>query len=143
MRSRADRVLVVGYGNLLRGDDAAGPRVARTLRSCGFPAIEVHQLTPELAALVSRVQLAIFVDADTALAPGQVRVTPVREGGESPLEHHASPAGVLRLAREAYGQAPPALLIAIGGESYELGRKLSRPARRAVRQVVNLCMNRV
>ena len=47
-------VLVIGYGNELRGDDGVGPRVARELSprlgvSFGVSAIDVHQLMPELA----------------------------------------------------------------------------------------------
>lgn len=140
MKSKADQLLIIGYGNCLRGDDGAGPRVARALRLRGFPAIAVHQLTPDLASYLGCVQLVIFVDADAELKPGQIRVTPVVQAAGSPFEHYASPGGVLRLAHEVYGRAPLALLIGIGGESYELGDKLSRPARLAVREAVNVCM---
>ena len=143
MKFKADGLVIIGYGNSLRGDDGAGPRVARELRRCGLPAIEAHQLTPELAIPVSRAQLAIFVDADSALQPGQVRIRPVADSVRSPFEHFASPASVLRMAQEAFGRSAAGLSIAIGGESFALGRRLSRPALRAVREVVNVCMNRV
>ena len=143
MSWKAEGLLIIGFGNRLRGDDDLGPRVARELRMRGLPAVEAHQLTPELAETVSRVELAVFIDSDAHLKPGEIRITPVREKAKSVLEHHASPGGLLRLAREAYGCAPAALLIAIGGESYELGEHLSGPALRAVREVVDVCTNRV
>jgi hydrogenase maturation protease len=34
------RALVLGVGNELRGDDGAGPAVARALRERGIPAVE-------------------------------------------------------------------------------------------------------
>ena len=58
-------ILVIGYGNELRGDDAIGPRVARAVRR-RYPdlkTVAAHQLTPEMAARLAGVRLAIFVDA--------------------------------------------------------------------------------
>ena len=138
MKSEVDGLLIIGYGNPIRGDDGAGAYAVRALRRRGFPGIETHQLTPELAGPLSRARLAVFIDADTTLAPGQVRVTPVAGAGEAPFEHHASPGAILRLTREVHGRAPDALRIGIGGESFELGEKLSHAARRAVRETLAL-----
>ena len=63
MRSR---LLVIGYGNELRGDDGVGPRVARAVsdwRLPGVTALAVHQLAPELAEPLSLSDAAVFVDA--------------------------------------------------------------------------------
>lgn len=139
MRSPLEDLLIIGYGNSLRGDDGAGPQAARELRGRGFPALEVHQLAPELAEAISRVKLVVFTDASVELEPGQVRVTPVREDRASAFEHHISPGGLLRLTREVYERAPAALVIAIGGESYELGDALSDSALRAIQDVVDIC----
>jgi len=45
-------ILLIGYGNELRGDDAIGPLVARALAELRLPGTQVlalTQLTPELA----------------------------------------------------------------------------------------------
>jgi Ni,Fe-hydrogenase maturation factor len=58
--------LVIGYGNDLRGDDAAGPRVAELIGARELPgvrAIASRQLTPDLAEQLARADLAVFVDA--------------------------------------------------------------------------------
>ena len=136
MRSRRDGILIIGYGNMLRGDDAAGPRAARRLRRRGVPAIDVHQPTPELAETVSRAALVAFIDASVDPPPGEIRVTPVWDS-RSVVDHHAGPGGLLRLARDVYGRAPKALLISIGADSFELGRPLSKAVAHAVRRVVN------
>jgi hydrogenase maturation protease len=60
------RVLIIGYGNSLRSDDAAGIKVAETIATWQLPhvrSLAVHQLTPELAAELAAVELVIFVDA--------------------------------------------------------------------------------
>lgn len=125
-------VLVIGIGNLLRGDDAAGPFAARELRRRGFRTLDVHQLTPELAEPVSRARRVIFIDSSAELAAGEVRREALAEGAGPVLEHTASPGAVLRLARQVYGAAPEAVLISIGAQTYELGRPLSDPVRRAI-----------
>src|SRR5690242_2835552 len=61
--------VVIGYGNDIRGDDAAGPLAARAVAAWGAPgvrALAAHQLTPELAEALAAAELAIFVDAGVA-----------------------------------------------------------------------------
>ncbi len=46
-------ILVLGYGNELRGDDGLGPLVARTVADANIPGVRVltaRQLLPEFAA---------------------------------------------------------------------------------------------
>ena len=55
--------LVIGYGNEPRGDDAIGPQVAQCVSAWSRPEVvglAVHQLTPELAALLADVESRIF-----------------------------------------------------------------------------------
>ena len=63
----AEDVLVIGYGNPLRGDDGAGWKAAELLaedpRLAGAVVLARHQLTPELADDVSRASLVVLVDA--------------------------------------------------------------------------------
>lgn len=117
------RVLVIGYGNTLRGDDALGPRAAEHLRPLIFPAevLACHQLSPELAAQLAEYDAAIFVDAAATGTPGEVRVSHVADShGESSLTHHVSPAALLVLARQLYGRAPRALLVTAVGANFAL-----------------------
>ena len=123
-------MLVIGYGNPLRGDDAMGPVAAARLGG-----IAVHQLTPELAESIAKEDGVIFLDADVTLAPGEIAVKRV-EATDTPLTHSASPAGLLHLALAVYGAAPRAWLIGMGGESFELKEGLSEAAARAVESAV-------
>ncbi len=64
--SAARGVLVIGYGNTLRGDDGVGQLVAVAVSKWQLPgviALERHQLTAELAEPLSRAAIAIFVDS--------------------------------------------------------------------------------
>lgn len=141
MSCALEGTLFIGFGNVFRGDDGVGVCVAERLRELGCTALVQHQLTPELAESIAAAPGVVFIDADVELPPGEVRVTTITEAGTGPLEHHATPANLLLLAREAYGGAPPAVLVAIGAASSNFGDTLSQPARKGVGKAVELCMN--
>jgi hydrogenase maturation protease len=113
-------VLVIGYGNTLRGDDGIGPAVAEAVVEMGLPGVRVlveHQLTPELAADLAESRLTVFVDA----AVGDKAVTAVRlvaaTAGEV-MTHAVDPSGLLALALAAYGRTPEAWLVTAAGADF-------------------------
>jgi hydrogenase maturation protease len=131
-------VLVIGYGNDLRGDDGAGPRVAAEVAARGWPSVEVlavHQLTPELAEALSRAGRAVFVDA--AVDGLEVSVRPLGPAPtRSGMGHSGDPGGLLELARTAFGRCPPAWLVTVPGDRFGFGFELSALARRGVAAAV-------
>src|SRR5579864_2493011 len=87
-RAGRDGTLIVGYGNSLRGDDAVGLLAAGRLAGCGYDAVAVPQLLPELAARMAAARRVIFIDAHTSVAPGGVAIDRVEpRGGGNALEH--------------------------------------------------------
>lgn len=136
------RVLIIGYGNVLRGDDGVGWRAARRIEGKLPPGIAsvltVHQLLPELAEQVSRAKLAIFIDADSELGLGEVKhrnLTPTFEAGGT-IGHHQDPEKILGMAKELYGHAPEGVLYHVGGENFGYRRTLSRAVQRALPALV-------
>ncbi len=145
-------VVVVGFGNELRGDDGVGQVLAETLwwrrhRVPGLAAarfIWSAQLVPEIALDVSRSSFAIFVDAAyDGAPPGSVHlsrlvydVTPGdREDGLDVALGcwvDLSPTALLSLSAELYGAAPPAALVTVSVDVPEIGVGLSPPVRAAV-----------
>jgi hydrogenase maturation protease len=123
-------LLILGYGNPLRGDDAMGLVAAERLGG-----IAVHQLMPELADRIAEAHSVIFLDADATVAPGEISVKAV-EPADGTLDHHATPGGLLRLVRTVYGAAPKSWLIGMGGEDFDLREGLSPAAERAVERAV-------
>lgn len=120
-------VLVVGYGNTLRGDDGIGPAVAGMVAALGLPGVRVlavHQLTPELAADLAEVRLAIFVDA--AVQPEPVSAVRLNDGAVGDvMTHAADPRGLLALARAVYGHGPEAWLVTAAGADFGFREDLS------------------
>ncbi len=135
------RVLIVGYGNPLRGDDGVGPEVARRLAAeFQDPDIEVLrelQLKPELAESMSRAELAIFIDARADDQPGEVRIEEVVPSEpERTFTHQFAPPMLLMTAQVLYSRIPRAFLVSVGGENFELSEGLSEAVQRAIPEVL-------
>ncbi|MEX2621023.1 MAG: hydrogenase maturation protease [Egibacteraceae bacterium] len=142
-------VVVIGYGNDLRGDDGAGRRVAEAVAAAGLPGVtvrSVHQLAPEHAADVAGRRCAIFVDARLAGAGAQAGVTVQAVSarvGDAGLTHHTSPAALLALAATLGPPPGDAFVVSIPAGDLGIGTTLSTATAAAVDaavdQVVALC----
>lgn len=132
-------VIAIGYGNTLRSDDGAGQKVVEIVDLWKLPQVRslcVHQLTPELAAPIAEVELAIFVDvypaieqteieADRSLRVIQIYPFSDREKVPEINTHQADPQTLLQLANLAYGHAPIAWWILIPALNFEFGEEFS------------------
>ena len=124
------RTLIICIGNPLRGDDGLGWQIAgelsRELRRDDVQILAMHQLTPELSELASRVDRVLFIDAARSGDPGTLKCQPVLPMGQSARHSHAlSPAALLSMAKALYGRCPAAYLLTITGESFETAELLS------------------
>jgi hydrogenase maturation protease len=133
-------ILIIGYGNELRGDDAAGLRVAETVSRLNLPgteALAVRQLTPELAEPLSQASAVLFVDAAVDGPPGHVEVTPCGPADLArPLGHLGDPDALLALAEAVFGRTPSAWLVKVRVQTTALGAPLSAAAEQGVRAAV-------
>jgi len=89
-RLKGKRFGVVGVGNVLKGDDGAGPALVELLgaRGAAFPIVDACEVPENYGGWVAKQGLdaAVFVDAvDFGGAPGEWRVIPFED-----LMHSAS-----------------------------------------------------
>lgn len=128
--------LVIGYGNDLRGDDAAGWRAAEGIEALHLPQVETilsRQLTPDLAASLSGAPVAVFVDACVDPELDGVRVRRVHPSvGRGDSSHHAAPEDLLWLAAALYHASPRVWAIDIPASEFEFGAGLSQRTSAAV-----------
>jgi hydrogenase maturation protease len=130
-------LLVLGWGNPGRGDDALGPLLVERLEQFAQAALPAgrlecltdFQLQVEHALdLVGR-ERVLFVDAALGLAaPFVVRdLQPARGAGIG--SHALAAEAVLQVFQQLHGRAPPpSTLLAIRGSAFELGAAPGRDA---------------
>jgi hydrogenase maturation protease len=140
----AASVLVVGIGNVYRGDDAAGLMVASLVRSARQPGVTVLDLEGEPVSL-----LDLWAGTDAVYLADAVR-----SGGQpgtvyrfdaalglppAPLRHrgtHAFSLGdAIEMARAVGGLPGRLVVYGIEGAAFQAGVPLSAPVRSAVTEV--------
>lgn len=142
-------VIVFAVGNPSRGDDALGPllaeRFAAELDKSGlaaeFEVVEDFQLQVEHALDLEGRALALFIDAGTGTpAPYSFRkIGPAAGYGHT--THALAPEAVLQVFLQTQGvEPPPAFLLCVRGESFELGEGLSPEAQGRLEAALALLM---
>jgi hydrogenase maturation protease len=126
------RLVVFGWGNDARGDDGLGPLLLQRVARAAWPqvlAIEDFQLQIEHALDLDGADLALFLDAgkDTPAPFTFAEIAPALV--TTPTTHALAPEAVLDVYARALGRSPPpAFMLCIRGERFELGEALSREA---------------
>ena len=141
------KLLIFGYGNPGRGDDALGPAFLDGVERLDLPQVECQtdmQLQVEHVMDMQGRNIVLFVDADMACAtPFELsEIKPAKDN--SYTSHAMSPQALLHAYTQVYGVLPPAsFLLRIRGERFELGDELSPSARThleaALEQLGPLC----
>ncbi len=123
----AKKVLVIGYGNPLRGDDGVGYKAAERMRRLPVNVIACHQLAPELAEPISGSDLVIFIDACCDNSSGKVVSRPLvpDDAPRNGFSHRVSPSALLAGAEQLYGRHPEAVLFTVSGEFFGFGETFS------------------
>lgn len=129
-------LLVFGWGNASRGDDALGPLFVQRLsgeltaaQAGRLELLEDYQLQVEHALdLVGR-ERVLFVDASVDAASPFVAAPVVSARTTEGASHALSPSALLHVYRQLNGsESPPCTLLAIRGERFGLGEPLSDAA---------------
>jgi hydrogenase maturation protease len=120
MSDEASDILIIGYGNPGRQDDALGPALADEMER--LPGVSVdsdYQLTVEHAEMAARHQVVVFADATMQSEEPFTwnRVEP-SEAGIRFTSHHLGPADVLALARDLFDAHPDGYVLAIRGRRF-------------------------
>lgn len=144
------RVLIIGFGNLLMGDDGAGIHLIQKLATQALPP-QVELLDGGVSSFAALAELrtatkGILIDAMTGGGtPGDIyRLTtdqlPDQPCAQMLSVHDFSLLDSLRRAKQA-GELPPVIIYGIEPSTLELGMELSTPAALAVDRVITKIMD--
>jgi hydrogenase maturation protease len=139
-----DRTLVIGYGNLDRGDDGVAYYVVNALRQClgqaplkeydtgleelgaAVDSIFLTQLMPELIDTLADYDRVIFIDAHVFPDAPDLHCTSITpEYSPSAFTHHMTPATLLMLLKSLHQKEPKAYLVSLRGREFDFNRGLS------------------
>lgn len=133
-------ILLIGYGNPLRGDDVVGQVVAGIVEAWEVPDVTVlarQQLTPELADDIAQADIVYFVDASIDESLEHPLIHDVEFSSDSEIRsHYSSPKELLKLTRELHGHEPRSYLIEVPAQCFELHEGISAKARCGVEEVL-------
>ncbi len=125
------RVVVLGWGNVTRSDDALGPLLLERVRRTELQhvtVVEDFQLQPEHAFDLSGHDLALFVDAgfETPTPFAFFQIAP--RASLAFTSHTMAPEAVLDIHENVLGAAPTAFVLTVAGENFSVGDTLSAAA---------------
>jgi hydrogenase maturation protease len=129
-------ILVLGWGNLSRGDDALGPLFVVGLQKQLAPDLleyveflDDYQLQVEHALDLEGRRCVLFVDASLDCTP-PFAAGPIKARRDTSYTSHAlSPEALMQVFEDLHGRAAPdATLLALRGEVFGLGEPLTAMA---------------
>ncbi len=143
------KLLLFGYGNPGRGDDALGPELIARIEEMQFACVECQndmQLQVEHVADLDGCDRVLFIDADMSCAEPFKFSEIGAEKDDSYTSHAMNPSALLNAYRQVYRKdAPPAFLLRIRGYRFALGDPLSDRAmtnlEAATQLVAGLCVS--
>ena len=134
-------ILVFGYGNLSRGDDALGPRLLERIKNkVDTDTVEIltdFQLQIEHALDLENRKLVLFIDASVSCKIAFDFFELQASKDKSYTSHAMSPAALLQVYYSIKSRPPPpCFLLSIQGISFELGESLSLQAENNLQNAV-------
>jgi hydrogenase maturation protease len=142
----APPVLIFGYGNPSRGDDALGPVFLEQIE----PVLSELSLTEQVELLtdfqlqiehaldLQQRELILFVDASISAAEPYEFYPLQADRDVSFTTHEMSPQSVLAVYQQYYGApAPPCYMLGIRGYEFELGQAISTAAMNNLSQAIS------
>jgi hydrogenase maturation protease len=132
-------ILVIGYGNTLRGDDGAGVQAAELI-GMFYPNVHcltVHQLTIDLAETLSQHGTVVFLDASVAVNKLTVTSLQIESQDANHDSHVLTPLTLLNVTHQLYGRSPKrALQVEIPAADFAFGESPSRLTKESVDELV-------
>ena len=142
MPSSEKRILVVGYGNTLRGDDGVGQIIAEKIENLGLPNVEtlaIHQLTPDMAGMMKDYNMLIFIDASEDITIDETQVFDLFPSKNSAaIEHAMSPDNLLRLCLDLYSICPESYIVLLPARIFSFTEELSDITKAAIPEAINI-----
>ncbi len=129
-------LIVLAWGNISRGDDAAGPVLAEKIQKLNLDTVVLQedlQLNIEHVMDLQSQTPVLFIDASCKPKQGFYLENISAQPDSSISTHSVSPSALLHLFEKTNGStAPEAFMLHISGKEFELGRSVSQHTQSAL-----------
>ena len=127
IKAKDQRFLIIGVGNISRGDDALGWNFVSALDSVyDFDFEYRYQLQVEDSEMISHYDKVVIVDASHEDLPDGFELKLCQAAPHYYFSSHAQKADtILHLTNEVYGAFPEVYTLAISGYQWDLDEKTS------------------
>ena len=141
------KILIIGYGNTLRGDDGIGQIIAEEIEKLNLEGIEIlalHQLTPDIAGKIIEYKGVFFIDASQNTELNEVQVLPLQPSENSPkIEHAMNPEDILKLAEDLYNFYPKAFCFLIPARNFSFTESLSDLTKSMIQPAIKIITEKI
>lgn len=140
-----EKILIIGYGNSLAGDDALGFYTISELHGTEMPqgtsVKYIHQLMPEHSSEFTEYDTLIFIDAEGAKVPGELKYRKVFKENlknTAATAHEFTLDTILLMGYWLYGKMPEIHLITVTGCNFRTGENISTAVKRKIPEVIDM-----
>lgn len=139
-----NKILIVGIGNTIRGDDGIGAFVCGAIEKLsldGVTTMITQQLQTELVNDFLKYNYIVLVDA--AVTSDTVLFHPLKKKTAAPVStSHAADANLLAsLAQQLYQKELFIMICAVKGYNFEIGEQLSAAAKKNADAAISIICN--
>ena len=129
-------IVIIGYGDAMRGDDAVGHKIAQKVSQWNLPQVRViatPRLTPELSEALSRAHLAVFIHAAPPSRGEDVQLRELEPcASRVTVAHIEDPCALLSITQATYGRYPYAWWMTVPAVNFDFGQNLSPEAEHGI-----------
>ncbi len=139
--------LIICIGNEIRSDDSVALHFKKEFEKLFLPFVEiisVHQLTPELAEIISQFDKVIFVDASIEISEKSKLVKLQIDDDlikNLPVTHFLTPESLIFLSKKLYDKSPETYLLSIPAVNFDFGTELHPSTREKLFDAIETLKN--
>jgi len=141
-----ESILILGYGNPGREDDALGPEFTEKIACLALPGVVTdtdYQLNIEHAAQMKEYEKVIFADAGVDVEEPFMFQRAKASKTIAFTSHSVSPDSLLAICQDSFGHSPEAWVLAIRGYRFELKEGMSERALENLERAVEFIQTKI
>lgn len=124
------KIVIVGIGNELRGDDGIGKEFIESFDEEGVD--KIHLTFPDIDIIERIAQYDVVIFVDASVKTDRFKIREITEGKADPLSHHISLESITQLAKRLYNPNLKSYVVEIQGYDFGFSCQITPQARKNI-----------